>query len=89
MCGGKVSLPEALFEEVLRMTTETTPEAKLGLAEGEPGDVERAALAGARRWTAFANDIGNGVAERRVADTMRRSYTLLWQDARSVASAAS
>lgn len=80
---GKVDLPEEMFEEVRNLVTGTD----FGEMLGRPGAPSEALVAvafeGAGRWRSFAS-FGSNPAQSRVANTIHRSYFLLWQHLRSL-----
>jgi len=74
-------LPEALLDDLVTLVEGRTLRARLGLAAAaSDGECQAAAAAGSRRWAEFANR-GQGRSARRVSETARRSYDLMWQQA--------
>jgi hypothetical protein len=78
-CGSDVALPSELQLDAVRVMTDGTPAAKLGLPPtASRRELEEAALAGANRWTAFKNDATVDQAE--IAEVLCRSYALIWDE---------
>lgn len=80
---GKVELPDDMFDEVRNFVIGTDPAQMLGLPGAAPEDLIAAAFDGAGRWRSFAS-FGSNPAQSRVANTVHRSYFLLWQHLRSL-----
>jgi hypothetical protein len=80
-----VWLPDDLQTELLRVTTQMSLPARLGLEDGaSPDQLERAAREGASRWQALENGPKNNRATERVARTLKLSYVYLFSSVRNL-----
>lgn len=73
---GDLRLPAPLLADVERLATGTDPLGQLGVASVD--EVAAAALSGASRWGAFANDPRRRPLDVRRARAVKEAYELLW-----------
>lgn len=78
---GAVDMPEDLAEEVLRVGSNATIDAQLGLPGGSRAELAAHALERAGWWRSFAS-FGATPAQSRVAHVVHRAYFLIWQQLR-------
>jgi hypothetical protein len=84
----RAALPEELRADLLRVTGSQSVSAKLGCPEdADPELLQRTAVERAQRWATYAYGAAPLGAE--IADVVRRSYTLLWEQASDATAAAS
>ena len=81
---GTVELPDDLFDEVRRLVTGASPDEMLGAPGAPAPDLIQRALDAAGRWRTFAT-FGSTPAQSRIAHTIHRSYFMLWQQLRAIA----
>jgi len=75
-------LPDKLKGDLEVLVEGRTLRERLGLpAAASAAECQAAAVEGSRRWSEFANSGQGSPTARRVADTIRRSYDLAWQQA--------
>jgi hypothetical protein len=76
---GRLSLPEHLRDDLLRVTSPGSVVERVGLVnEAGTAEVQRAALEGVARWKRFGNEAGSSTTEQWAADIVSRSYEQLW-----------
>ncbi|HEY1626463.1 MAG TPA: GTPase [Streptosporangiaceae bacterium] len=75
---GVVPLPDELAADVRRIGSGLTPAEQLGVPGGDPAALRGAALAGSARWRAAL--VASSPAQARLAQVIRRSYTLAYQE---------
>ena len=81
---GTVELPEDMFDEVRHLVTGASPDEMLGVPGAPTPDLVQRALDAAGRWRSFAT-FGSTPAQSRIAHTVHRSYFMLWQQLRALA----
>jgi predicted GTPase len=74
---GVVPLPAELAEDVRRIGSGLTQAGQLGVPESDPAALRAAALAGNARWRTAL--VAPSPAQARLAQVIRRSYTLAYQ----------
>lgn len=79
---GTVKLPDELADDLRRLALESTPAARVGVADDATDEtVAEAAAERVRAWTTYANDLRRSPDERRLADDIREAYELIWDRA--------
>ncbi len=78
LTSGAVTLPADLLTEVLALTSEREPAARLAMAGDDRAEMAALALARAGWWRSFAS-FGASPPQARVAHVVHRAYYLLWQ----------
>jgi len=78
LTSGAVTLPADLLTEVLALTSEREPAARLAMAGDDRAEMAALALARAGWWRSFAS-FGASPPQARVAHVVHRAYHLLWQ----------
>jgi energy-coupling factor transporter ATP-binding protein EcfA2 len=75
-------LPGPLIEDLVTLVEGRSLRERLGLPPAASnGECQAAAAAGSGRWAEFSNSGQASPAARRIAETARRSFDLMWQQA--------
>jgi hypothetical protein len=83
----RITLPDSLYDDVLRLIRNTAATTRCGLdSEATNEELMRAARAGADKWMTFANS-RVGATERKIAHTIHQTYTMIFMEAKRSAGA--
>ena len=80
LAAGRVTLPDAMSDEVQRVLSRVPAAVALGLpSEADETAVRDAAAAGVHRWKTFGNEGRTSPQQRWVAEVVVKTYEQLWQ----------